>query len=384
MHKLVLLGFGTVGQGVWRILEETPALKERFEIVRILVRDKEKSRATDVPEALLTEDAATAFREPADLIVEVTGEVDGIRDQMAEALRDGKHIVTANKALVSSALEELEDAAAAGRASLLYEAAVAGAVPVVKGVFDAARVRPVDEVQGILNGTCNFILSRMEQGESYSAALKKAQEAGFAEADPSADVEGFDTQRKLRILATLGFHATVKEEQIPCRGIAELKAEDLELLQRHGRRVKLMGIAVKKDRRVTARVLPVCLPSDDPFSAIEGSDNRVRIVSDYPHELSWAGPGAGMYPTAHAVWNDILDVFSGRVTEAAKREDVVDGSETAMDRYYLRAENMTEEDFSDIPAETLDDAWIVGPVTRKAFEAVVKETENAAWALWME
>lgn len=385
MIKLCLLGFGTVGQGVFRILQEHKTLSERFAVSSILVRDTNKVREVHADPALLTDDKKEVFSDPAiDCFVELTGEVDGIKDDIVHALQNGKHVVTANKALISAALEELEEAADKGGASLRYEAAVAGAVPVVKAVTDLSRVHPANEIQGILNGTCNFILSRMEAGESYETALKEAQQLGFAEADPSADVDGYDTQRKLRILATLGFGASVTEEDIPCRGIAELEAADLAILKKYGRKVKLMGIAKRKDRRFTAQVCPVCVPHEDAFSQVDGSYNRVQIEADYPGTLSWTGPGAGMLPTAHAVWNDILDAFAHAPVSAPPRTSLVNANETAVNTYYLRAKKPVEKLFPDIPRRSLGDARIVGPVRADTWAEICSRLEEPRWALWID
>lgn len=385
MIKLALLGFGTVGQGVYRILDENPALQERFAITTILVRDKQKKRETEVENARLTEDADAVFSDPSiDCFVELTGEVEGMQAQLTKVLQSGKHMVTANKALVSRAMEELETAAARGGAAFLYEAAVAGAVPVVKAMKDLARISPADEIEGILNGTCNFILSRMEQGESYESALQEAQDAGFAEADPSADVEGYDTQRKLRILATLGFNAQITEADVPCRGIAQLEARDLAILKAHGRKVKLLGIAQRKDRRISARVLPVCIPAEDAFANVDGSMNSVRVRAQYPLELTWTGPGAGMYPTAHAVWNDILDAFENTAIAPSAREALVNANTTSEDVYYLRTAKPVEQSFPGLPWRPLDEARIVGPVHADLWKDITNTVQDAHWALWID
>lgn len=384
MIKLALLGFGTVGQGVYRIWEENPHLQERFEIAAILVRDEKKKRETEIAPERLTADIDAVFSSTGiDAFIELTGEVDGIQDRVRTALERGQHVITANKALVSHALETLEAAAAEGGAALRYEAAVAGAVPVVKAVRDMARVRPVTEIRGILNGTCNFILSRMAKGDDYQDALEEAQRLGFAEADPTADVEGHDTKRKLRILATLGFNATITEDDIPCKGISGLAARDLALLQRHGRTVKLIGIAKRKDRRFTAHVLPVCVPADDPFAKVEGSYNQIRVDADYPHVLNWNGPGAGMYPTAHAVWNDILDTFETTPVAAPVRDSAVCTNDTSEDYYYIRSEKPIEKLFPDLPFQSLEEARIVGPVRAEVWKTVTDQIPDAHWALWI-
>lgn len=343
--EVAMMGFGTVGQGVYRILE---AERARFHaltgrsirIKRILVKDLQKERLEGIPPGLLTDDPRTILEDPAiEIIVEVTGDTAFSLPMMREALGRKKHIITAAKAVVSAALEELTELARENGVTFLYEASVAGAAPILKVVQDQNRMNPARRIQGILNGTCNYILTRMTQeGLGYEEALEEAQDLGYAEADPHEDVEGLDTRRKLRILGTLTMGGTVREADILCRGISTITALDLALLKKRNRVVKLLGTARAWKGGIQAWVMPWALPMDSPFPQVGYADNRVEGDFPYAGTLSVMGPGAGMLPTASAIWNDLLDCMTGKAAQGAPlgRHILKSHNADISGTYYLR------------------------------------------------
>lgn len=389
MLNIGILGYGTVGQGVVRIFNETPALKNNFRIHKILVQDVAKEREVPAPEGTLTADIKDLFEDRSiDVFVELTGNVDPMAEYILQTLRAGKHVVTANKALVSAYFEKLSAAAADSGARFLYEASVAGGVPVLKALQDVTDTNRVRRVEGILNGTCNFILSEMDAGRAYADALAEAQAIGFAEADPTADVGGFDTMRKLRILSTIAFRGPVREENIPLRGIDTLDAKDLEILRGLGRTVKLLGIADRTERGFAARVVPAALPLNDVRAMVLGGNNVVRVETDHVGALSWFGPGAGMLPTANAVWTDLVDIAKARRTadNPLGNEALVDEGDAAVARYYVRWEEGNEEALSRIAREPIEgtrNAAITEPIAWSEWKQIAAG-EGLVWAEWID
>lgn len=343
--NVAMMGFGTVGQGVYRILQEEGArfhalTGRAIRIQRILVKDLRKDRPEGVPPGLLTDNPRTILEDPAiEIIVEVTGDTAFSLPMMREALAGGKHIITAAKAVVSEAMEELTELARVNGVSFLYEASVAGAAPILKVVRDQSRMHPAHRIQGILNGTCNYILTRMtREGLGYREALEEAQDLGYAEADPYEDVEGIDTRRKLRILGTLTLGGTLREADILCHGIASITALDLALLKKRNRVVKLLGTVEARPGGALAWVMPWALPLDSPFPQVGYSDNRVEVGFPYAGTLAVMGPGAGMLPTASAIWNDLLDCMTGKAAQGAPlgRHILKSHNADISGTYYLR------------------------------------------------
>jgi len=318
MIKIALLGFGTVGQGVYRILNEQrdeirKLIGEDLVIEKILVKNLNKKRSIDLPSGILTDDYNDILEnEEISLIVEVTSDKEEGYEYIRSALESRKNVVTASKAVVSAHFEELTKLVEKKELYFLYEASVGGGIPIIKAVKDQLRLNRINKVSGILNGTCNYILTSMEQeGLSYEEGLLKAQEEGYAEADPASDVEGTDTLRKLRILSTLSFRAEIKEEDIECRGITSISKLDLQLLRKKGRKVKLIGDAFLDNEGYTAIVEPVAIREENSLYNVNYADNAVLIESSYTGPLLFKGPGAGLFPTANAVVTDILDCLAG-------------------------------------------------------------------------
>ena len=345
MINIGLLGFGTVGQGVYKILEEKREelslnLGEEISIKKILVRDLEKKREVEVPLEKLTIDPNQIMNDKdIDVLVEVTGDLDLSYRLIQQAFKAGKHVVTANKAVVSAYFEELSQMAEDYGVYFLYEASVAGGVPIIKPLMDQIRLNQIHRVQGILNGTCNYILTRMtEEGLSYEEALKEAQRLGYAEADPTSDVKGLDSMRKLRILSTLALGASIKEEDIICSGIDFITDQDIDILLKRGRKIKLMGEAKEVPEGYEAIVQPKAVLVENYFAGINGADNSVSIEGNHVGILGFKGPGAGMYPTANAILCDVLDcVLQTQLKKNPLRSrELKNINQDIKSRYYVR------------------------------------------------
>ncbi|RLK62704.1 homoserine dehydrogenase [Atopobacter sp. AH10] len=308
MIHLALLGFGTVNAAVYTILEErheefVQAFKDEFVVKKILVRRQE---AHPEVKELLTTDIKEITEDPEiDVLIEATGAVDEIYEDIKEALKS-KHVITANKALVSKYYEELVAFAEKSGKSLQFEAAVAGAVPVINQLKKIATVNAIEEVVGVLNGSCNFILSQMEEGKTFDEALKEAQALGFAEADPSADVDGLDTQRKLRLLATILFNKAIKEEDIEVEGIRQVTAKDIEQAKKEGQRYKLVARATSQG---SYSVSPERVDKNSDLGLLINGENAVIVKTSNAKDLIFKGPGAGGRPTASAILLDLLRLF---------------------------------------------------------------------------
>ncbi len=305
-----LLGRGIVGAGVAHALRTRGAAIARhgrapFALVRIGVRDLAKH--TDLAADLLTTDPFAVVHDPAvDLVIECIGGTGIARDLVTQALASGKHVVTANKDLLAVDGPRLAALAAAHGVSLHYEAAVGGAIPIVRALADSLAGEEIVEVGGVLNGTTNFILGAMADGASYASALADAQRRGFAESDPTNDVEGIDAAHKTAILAQLAFKRAVVSPRIARRGITALTRDDLSLAARLDMRCKLVGCARITGETIAAAVTPVFVRRGHPFAEPAGAHNCIRVIGRDSGSLTFAGAGAGREPTASAVIGDVV------------------------------------------------------------------------------
>jgi homoserine dehydrogenase len=314
--RIGVLGCGNVGAAFVRLVEQQGATIQlrtgiRLEVVSVAVRNISRDRDVQLPEGLLTRDAHAVVADPSiDLIVEVIGGIEPARELIAAALAAGKPVVTANKELLANVGGELYAAADAAGVDLLFEAAVAGGIPVIRALRESLRGEPVSRVMGIINGTTNFILTKMtEEGADYSAALSEAQRLGFAERDPTADVEGFDAGAKAAILASIAFGAKVVAGDVYHEGISRVTAADIAVAKRLGYVIKLLGIA-DRDREtgeIAVRVHPAMVPNTHPLASVRESYNAVFIEGDAVGSLMFYGRGAGGNPTASAVLGDVID-----------------------------------------------------------------------------
>lgn len=314
---VALLGYGTVGAEVFRLLgENRDAFAARIggpaEIRGVAVSTLDKERP-GVPRELLTTDAkALIARDDIDLVVEVIGGIDYPRELVLEALKSGKSVVTANKALVAAHADELADAAEAAGVDLYFEAAVAAAIPVVGMLRRSLAGDQIQRISGIVNGTTNFILDAMEStGASYDDALAEATRLGYAEADPTADVEGHDAASKAAIMASLGFHTRVKFEDVYCEGISSVTADDIKAANEAGYSIKLLAICERIQdesgvESVTARVHPTLVPQEHPLASVSKSFNAIFVEAEAAGSLMFYGNGAGGNPTASAVLGDVV------------------------------------------------------------------------------
>ena len=321
---VAVLGMGTVGTEVVRLMDEyadefAARIGGPLELKGIAVSDLEKQRP-GVPAELLTDDAMSLVeREDVDIVVEVIGGIDYPRRIVLAALNAGKSVVTANKALVAAHADELAEAADAAQVDLYFEAAVAAAIPVVGMLRRSLAGDQVQRISGIVNGTTNYILDAMTStGATYDDALAEATRLGYAEADPTADVEGHDAASKAAILASLGFHTRVKFDDVHTEGITKVTADDIEAARKAGYTIKLLAICEKVtndkgEESVNARVHPTLIPSEHPLASVKESYNAIYVDSEAAGSLMFYGNGAGGAPTASAVLGDLVGAARNKV-----------------------------------------------------------------------
>ncbi|GIH11833.1 homoserine dehydrogenase [Rugosimonospora africana] len=320
--RVALLGCGTVGSEVVRLLHEqaedlTARVGAPLELVGIAVRRLGRDRGPlPVPAHLFTTDALGLIkRDDVDVVIEVIGGIEPVRGWLVEALRSGKSVVTANKALLAEDGGALHDAAAEGGADLYFEAAVAGAIPLLRPLRESLHGDRITRVTGIVNGTTNFILSSMDaSGAGFAEALEEATALGYAEADPTADVEGFDAAAKAAILASLAFHTRVRAEDVYREGITEVTAADVASAKAMGATIKLLCLAQRDNDAVSVRVHPAMIPRSHPLAGVGDAFNAVFVEAEAAGQLMFYGRGAGGAPTASAVLGDLVAVARHRLT----------------------------------------------------------------------
>lgn len=314
--RIGLLGCGNVGAALYALVQaQAPFIAARtgilLEIGAVAVRNVSRDRDVAVPSELLTRDAHAVVADPAiDLVVEVIGGIEPARELITTAFSSGKPVITANKELLANVGVELFSAADAAGVDLLFEAAVAGGIPVVRVMRESLRGEPVSRVMGIINGTTNYILTKMtEEGADYGAALAEAQRLGFAERDPTADVEGFDAGAKAAILASIAFGAKVVAGDVYHEGISNITASDIAVARRLGYTIKLLGIAERDaaSGEIGVRVHPAMVPNTHPLASVRESYNAVFVEGGAVGSLMFYGRGAGGNPTASAVLGDVID-----------------------------------------------------------------------------
>ncbi len=324
--RVGLLGVGVVGGSVARALTQkreqlNAAAGAELVLTRAVVRDPTKAR--DVPKNLLGTDAEALVRaDDVDLVVELMGGEEPCRTLIDTALTHGKHVVTANKRVLAWHGDALFAKAAAKNVALRYEAAVCGGLPVIAPLADDLAANAIRELRGIINGTTNFIVTAMAAGGSYADTLAEAQRRGFAEADPTADVEGIDAADKLAILVRLAFGAAITPQKIFREGIAKLEARDIALGRELGYTLKLLGTARLAATGVEARVHPVFLPTSHPLARVDGALNAVQVVGDLCGPIMFSGQGAGGDATASAVLADIIHVARGALNTTRATRDL--------------------------------------------------------------
>jgi homoserine dehydrogenase len=316
--RVALAGLGTVGGGVIRLLDANRDLIARragraIEIVAVSARDRTKDRGVDLSRFAWVDDTTALARSDADVVVELIGGSDGPALTLARATLDaGKAFVTANKAMLAHHGLELGEAAEAAGVALKFEAAVAGGIPVIKGLREGAAANEIARVYGILNGTCNFILSKMEaEGRDFAEVLAEAQALGYAEADPSFDIDGVDAAHKLSILASIAFGTRPAFDDVAASGIRHVLGADIAEAAALGYRVRLLGLAEAGPNGLFQRVHPHLVPLDHPLAHVTGSLNAVVAEGNFVGRLLFQGAGAGDGPTASAVVADLIDIARG-------------------------------------------------------------------------
>jgi homoserine dehydrogenase len=317
--RVAVAGLGTVGAGVIRLIDANGELIARragrpIEIVAVSARDRSKDRGVDIARFDWIDDStALARHEGVDVVVELVGGADGPALALArETLRQGRSLVTANKAMIAHHGLELAHAAEAGEVALKFEAAVAGGIPVIKGLREGAAANAIERVYGILNGTCNFILSRMEaEGRDFAEVLAEAQAKGFAEADPGFDIDGVDAAHKLSILASICFGTQPAFGEVATTGVRHVIAADIAEAAALGYRVRLVGVAEADGNGLFQRVHPHLVPVDHPLAHVTGATNAVVAEGNFVGRLFFQGAGAGDGPTASAVVADLIDIARG-------------------------------------------------------------------------
>jgi len=320
--RVGLLGLGTIGIGAARILIEQQELiarrlGKRVRLVAAADRSLDRDFGLDLSGVRLTDDAdAIVTADDVDVVIELIGGYEPARTFVATALEHGKHVVTANKALIAKHGEELFPIADEKGLQIGFEAAVGGGIPCMKALREGLAANAILSIYGILNGTCNFILTKMEnEGAGYADVLKEAQALGYAEADPTFDVEGVDTAHKLSILAAMAFGSKIKFDEVFTEGISKITAADIEAAHELGYRIKLLGIAKPHGdngcSKVEMRVHPTLVPLDSQLAQVSDSYNAVLITGDFVEHTMYFGRGAGERPTASAVIADVMDIASG-------------------------------------------------------------------------
>ena len=321
-----LLGCGTVGTGVAKLLIEnkdllTARVGADLNLKWVADIDIETDRGIQFPEGVLTTDAQKLLTDPdIDMVIEMIGG-DGIaKDFMLQAINNGKHIVTANKALLAARGNELFAAAARNGVDLAFEASVGGCMPIIKSVRESLVANHIKSMTGILNGTCNYILSKIEdEGISFQEALAEAQRQGYAETDPTLDVEGTDTAHKIAILAALAYGMEINLKDVYTEGISRITPLDIEFAGQFGYRIKLLAISKFQNQRVEARVHPTMMPFKNLLTSINGTVNAITVSADAVGDILLYGRGAGMMPTASAVVSDIVDIARNILSGTVRR-----------------------------------------------------------------
>ena len=339
---VAILGPGTVGSQVVRLLAEhaddlAARVGTRLEIVGVYVRDALVAREGINP-ALLTDDGPELVAR-ADVVIELMGGIEPAKTLILAALAGGASVVTANKALLAAHGPELFEAADAAGTDLYFEAAVAGAIPIVRPVRESLAGDQVQRILGIVNGTTNYVLDEMTQrGLDYEVAVKQAQELGYAEADPTADVEGFDAAAKAAILASLAFHQRVSLDDVYREGISAITAADVIAARESGQVIKLLAIAEKSDGAVAVRVHPALVPATHPLAGVHGAFNAIFVEAAAAGQLMFYGAGAGGLPTASAVLGDVVSVARHRASggHGPRESNYADNAVVPIDEVFTR------------------------------------------------
>ncbi|MDZ4814995.1 MAG: homoserine dehydrogenase [Verrucomicrobiota bacterium] len=349
--RIGLLGLGTVGGGVYLHLKRNQTLLQhrlgfKLEVTRVFARNRNKKRQVRIPDKLWAKSWQDVVKDPeVDVVVELIGGTTDAKQIVVEAMKNGKVVVIANKALLAKHGEELFDLSRTLQRPIFFEASVAGGIPIIKALHEGLVGNRILSMHGIVNGTCNYILTRMsDEGLAFDDVLKQAQDLGYAEVDPTLDVDGWDAAHKTAILASLAYGFWIKPEQVEVEGIRNITAQDIEYARQLGYRIKLLGI-VKADNKnkVEIRVQPTLVPKEHVLSRVNGVYNAVAVRGDIVGETLFYGRGAGQDPTSSAVLSDLAE--AGLMLEGIKKHRIftphklygkVKRNNEIVSRYYLR------------------------------------------------
>ena len=340
--KIGILGYGTVASGLVDIIDNNKD-KRDISIEGILVRDVKKHEHRKHAD-VLTDNIEDIFKKDVDVIVELLGGLHPSYEYLKRAIENKINVVTANKDLVATHGHELLEAAEESGVDFLFEAAVAGAIPIIRPLKQCLAANEIQEVIGIVNGTTNFILTKMiEEGMDFDDALALATELGYAEADPTADIEGLDAGRKVAIMASIAFHSRVTFDDVYTEGITKITAKDVEYAEEFGDVIKLLGVAHNTEEGIEVAVHPMMIPKEHPLASVRDSFNAVFVRSDAAGDTMFYGRGAGELPTASAIMGDVIDVIrdiqyhcTGRISCTCYRETPVKNFKEVKNKFYIR------------------------------------------------
>lgn len=310
--KVAILGLGTVGTGVYKLIQKRADVMERtagakLEVKKILVRNMQKKRE-GVEQELLTDNWKEILEDDEiSVVIEVMGGLEPAKTMILEALEAGKNVVSANKDLIAEEGHVLLDTAQKNQVDFLFEAAVAGGIPIIRPLKQCLAANDISEIVGIVNGTTNYILTKMTKRNGFADALKKAQELGFAEADPTADVEGLDAGRKVAIMASIAFHSRVVFFNVHTEGITKITARDIAYAKEFDSVIKLLGVAHNTENGIEVGVYPMMIRKEHPLASVRDSFNAVFVHGDAVDDAMFYGRGAGEFPTASAVMGDVIE-----------------------------------------------------------------------------
>lgn len=317
--KIAILGMGTVGSGVMAVLQTnetiiTPQVPSPFEVKYIFAKDvsKAEEKGIDLSNISLTDNLDTIINDDSiEMVVEVLGGVEFPYEIVKRCLQAGKHVVSANKDMLAIYIDELAEIANSQKVLLAYEASCAGGIPIIQSIKSGLNANNLSQILGILNGTSNFILTKMTNDQQdYAVALKEAQRLGYAESDPTADVEGLDARRKIALLSRLAFKQKIELEEIKVKGIAEIQTKDIELAKKAGCVIKLLGRSQLNEDKISINVQPYLIPLSHQLSHVNDAMNAVYIKGNMVGDTMFFGPGAGSEETASAIVADMIDIAS--------------------------------------------------------------------------
>lgn len=318
--RIAILGFGNVGQGVWKILNTNRSeimmnCGCEIEVAKILVRNVSKPRGVVVPEGIITADANDIFNdESIKIVIELMGGNEPAKEYMLRAMKRKKHVVTANKLVLASNGEELFKTADKEGVLLYYEASVGGGIPIIREINESLAANKIEKIVGIINGTTNYILTKMTlEGMDFNEALKEAQQKGYAEADPTSDIEGYDAVYKLAIMSSLSFGTKIDLDSIYREGISNIKTVDIDYANRFGYVIKLLAVGKEIDGRLELRVHPAMVPKSHPIANVNDCFNAIFIKGNAVGDLMLYGKGAGDLPTGSAVVGDIISILRNNI-----------------------------------------------------------------------